>query len=112
MTIGHADIVIRPFTPHDLPVVLEKHQELYAQEFNYPADPFGKVVSEGLDQFLNDGGRVMWIAEHRPKPNSAAKAWYGRDVSPLYLPRSPRRPVACDSCSLLRNFDRADWADS
>jgi len=81
MMINLADIQIRPFTPDDLPIVLEKHQELYAREFNYPAGPFGKVVSEGLlDQFVNDhGGGVMWIAEHRPKSNSDGKnvVWAG-----------------------------------
>jgi GNAT superfamily N-acetyltransferase len=79
MTISLADINIRPFTTDDIPAVLEKHKELYAQEFNYPPDRFGKSVSEGLDEFVHDGTGLMWIAEHHPNPNSCGKdvVWAG-----------------------------------
>jgi len=79
MTMSLTDIKIRPFTSTDLPVVLEKHKALYAEEFNYPPGPFGKVVSDGLDYFTNGGSGMMWIAEYQSKLDSDGNhvAWAG-----------------------------------
>jgi len=79
MNIRLRDTKIRPYTPADLPVVLEKHKELYAKEFNYPPGPFGEAVSNGLDHFANGGSGMMWIAEHQSKPESDDKevVWAG-----------------------------------
>jgi ribosomal protein S18 acetylase RimI-like enzyme len=64
MTISLADIVLRSFTPNDIPIILEKHKLLYAKEFNYPPESFGKYVSEALDSFLATKDGAMWIAEY------------------------------------------------
>ena len=79
MTRSLTDIKIRPYTPADLPVVLEKHKELYAEEFNYPPGPFGEVVAKGLDHFASGGSGMMWIAEYQSKHDSVGKnvVWAG-----------------------------------
>lgn len=70
MILTLSDIIIRPFVPSDIPIVLEKHKVLYAKEFGYLPDAFSTYVSDALDDFLERKGGMLWIAEY-PKASAA-----------------------------------------
>ena len=81
MTINLEDITLRPYTSADIPVVIERHEVLNWEEFKYPPDKFGKVVSDGLNQLVQIDGSQLWIAEYEP-PNTdgnevSSKLWAG-----------------------------------
>lgn len=75
MTVNLADIKFRPRTPADIPTVLERNVVLYEEDFNYPPDAFGQVVSEGLEELSRKGG-ILWIAEYHPD-ESGTPQWAG-----------------------------------
>lgn len=81
MTINLEDIALRPYTRNDIPVIIERHQALYWEEFKYPTDAFGKHVSKGLDQLVQSEGARLWIAEYQPPSNNEnenpEKIWAG-----------------------------------
>jgi GNAT superfamily N-acetyltransferase len=64
MTPCLADFVLRPYKADNIPIVLEKHKALYAQEFHYPPELFGKLVADGLKEFVLWKQAKMWIAEY------------------------------------------------
>ena len=64
MAISLSGISLREFSHKDVSTVLEKHKILYAEEFGFPPDKFGKIVSQGLDELVASNG-MMWIAEYR-----------------------------------------------
>jgi len=64
MTPSLTDFVLRPYNADDIPIVLEKHKTLYAQEFHYPPELFGKLVGDGLKEFVLSEQAKMWIAEY------------------------------------------------
>jgi GNAT superfamily N-acetyltransferase len=85
MTISLKEITLRPSTPNDIDIILEKHISLYYKEFNYPPIQFGKHVSEGLLPFRQQTPPGhLWIAEYTPTPptptsnaNTARLEWAG-----------------------------------
>ena len=66
MTLRLEDITLRPYTKNDLSTLIERHQVLCWEEFNYPPDTFGKHVSDGLDQLIQIEDAQLWIAEYQP----------------------------------------------
>jgi len=72
MTIDLSDIRIRPYTSSDIPIVPEKHVELYKEDHNYPPDTFGKYVNDALADLPLSGG-PLWIAEYEHSPASSSE---------------------------------------
>jgi GNAT superfamily N-acetyltransferase len=73
MTITLSEISLRKFTNEDIALVLEKHKTLYAEEFGFPPEKFGKMVSDGLDELVTSHG-MMWIAEYRAGASDSMQA--------------------------------------
>jgi len=44
---------VGPITSSDVPIVLQKHKFIYAEEFNCPPELLGHYVSNGIDEFIS-----------------------------------------------------------
>jgi ribosomal protein S18 acetylase RimI-like enzyme len=70
MAISRDKLVLRPYTPEDIPIVLSKHVTIYREEFNFPPEEFRTMVSKALDDLVRSERSMMWIAEHPLNPST------------------------------------------
>jgi GNAT superfamily N-acetyltransferase len=81
MTINVEDITLRPYTSADIPNLIERHQVLYWEEFQYPPDAFGEYVSYELKRLIQSEDTQLWIAEYEPPGThgnqTSPKVWAG-----------------------------------
>ena len=71
MAISGDNLVLRPYTLEDVPIVLSKHITIYREEFNFPPEEFGTIVGKALDELVRSERGMMWIAEHPLYPSTA-----------------------------------------
>ena len=58
---------VGPITSSDVPIVLQKHKFIYAEEFNFLPELLGNYVSNGIDEFISLERGCYGSNRNRPK---------------------------------------------